>query len=118
MKIDKSLLSGSTVLLVLSLLEEQDQYGYQMIATLARRSDRTFDLKEGTLYPILHTLEQRGHVSSYESEASGSRRRKYYRLTRKGERLLAEKRVEWEAFAGAMQKVLNPQKPLTQPAQA
>lgn len=118
MKIDKSLLSGSTVLLVLALLEEQDQYGYQMIATLAQRSDHTFDLKEGTLYPILHTLESQGHVSSYESETPGGRKRKYYRLTRKGAQLLAEKRAEWQQFAGAVERVLQPQRPLAQPAQA
>ena len=53
-KIDKSLLSGSTSMLVLALLRESDKYGYQMITELALRSDNTFELKEGTLYPVLH----------------------------------------------------------------
>ena len=66
---DKTLLSGSTTLLVLSLLSEGDKYGYEMIAELDRRSDHTFALKEGTLYPILHTLEKDGAVKSYEKEA-------------------------------------------------
>ena len=52
MKVDKSLLSGSTTLLVLSLLKTGDMYGYEMIAELSRRSDKTFELKEGTLYPF------------------------------------------------------------------
>lgn len=58
MKADKSLLSGSTTLLVLSLLSGEDKYGYQMIAELEAKSDNTFSMKEGTLYPILHTLEK------------------------------------------------------------
>ena len=57
MKIDKSLMTGSTTLLILSLLSREEMYGYQMITELARRSDKTFELKEGTLYPILHGLE-------------------------------------------------------------
>ena len=68
-KADKNLLSGSTTLLVLSLLSSGDKYGYEMIAELEARSDHTFTLKEGTLYPILHTLEKDGAVKSYEKEA-------------------------------------------------
>ena len=65
MKVDKSLLSGSTPLLILSLLKNEDMYGYQMVSELARRSNETFFLKEGTLYPLLHTLEKQGWVRSY-----------------------------------------------------
>ena len=64
MKIDKSLMTGSTTLLILSLLAREEMYGYQMITELARRSDRTFELKEGTLYPILHALEAEGLVTA------------------------------------------------------
>ena len=60
MKVDKSLLSGSTSLLVLSLLKDGDKYGYQMADELAERSDHTFELKEGTRYPLLHSLEKEG----------------------------------------------------------
>lgn len=83
-KADKNLLSGSTTLLVLSLLSSGDKYGYEMIAELEARSDHTFTLKEGTLYPILHTLEKDGAVKSYEKEAPTGRMRKYYRITRQG----------------------------------
>ena len=65
MKIEKSLLSGSTPLLVLSLLKDGDKYGYEMVTELALRSDDTFQLKEGTLYPLLHTLEKNKFVTSY-----------------------------------------------------
>ena len=63
MAADKNLWPGSAAVLVLKLLEERDMYGYEMIETLARRSDHTFDLKAGTLYPILHGLEAEGLVS-------------------------------------------------------
>ena len=58
-----------TQLLVLSLLAGEDMYGYQMIVELARRSDRTFEMKEGTLYPVLHGLERQGLVEAYQQEA-------------------------------------------------
>ena len=98
MKVDKSLLSGSTTLLVLSLLKTGDMYGYEMIAELSRRSDKTFELKEGTLYPILHGLEQEKCVRSYEKEAFPGRVRKYYHITKKGLKRLEEKREEWRFF--------------------
>ena len=56
-------------LLVLSLLAGEDMYGYQMIVELARRSDHTFEMKEGTLYPVLHGLEREGLVEAYQQEA-------------------------------------------------
>ena len=59
MTVDKSLLAGSTTMLVLKLLDGQDMYGYQMIEELSRRSERAFALKTGTLYPLLHSLEEK-----------------------------------------------------------
>ena len=97
-KADKNLLSGSTTLLVLSLLSAGDKYGYEMIAELEAKSDHTFTLKEGTLYPILHTLERDGAVKSYEKEAPTGRVRKYYHITKKGLKRLEEKREEWRFF--------------------
>lgn len=63
MAIDKSLISGNTDMLILKLLEKQDMYGYQMIEELAKQSDHTFELKAGTLYPLLHLLEQKQYSS-------------------------------------------------------
>ena len=77
-----------TSLLVLSLLSGQDLYGYQMITELERRSDHTFQMKEGTLYPVLKKLENSGYVTAYEAEANG-RTRKYYHITQKGLKQLA-----------------------------
>lgn len=107
MKIEKSLLSGSTPLLVLSLLKDGDKYGYEMVDELARRSDDTFELKEGTLYPLLHTLEKNKLVSSYTKEGPGGRERKYYRLTDEGRRQLEYKTQEWRLFSEKVNAVLG-----------
>jgi PadR family transcriptional regulator PadR len=96
-----------TRLLVLSLLAGEDMYGYQMIVELARRSNHTFDMKEGTLYPVLHGLEQEGFVEAYRQEAPSGRERKYYHLTRKGQGALREEKQAWERYAGAVNDVLR-----------
>lgn len=106
MKADKSLLTGSATLLVLSLLSGEDKYGYQMIAELDAKSDHTFTMKEGTLYPILHTLEKEGAVRSYEKAAPTGRTRKYYHITKKGLRLLDTKKEEWAIFSQAVNAIL------------
>ena len=79
MAVDKSLVSGSTMLLILKLLEEKDMYGYEMIETLREKSENVFELKAGTLYPLLHGLEEKEFVKSYEQEAGG-KTRKYYKM--------------------------------------
>ena len=106
-KADKNLLSGSTTLLVLSLLSAGDKYGYEMIAELDARSDHTFTLKEGTLYPILHGLEKDGAVKSYTRETDSNRTRKYYHITRKGLRLLEEQKREWTEFSEKVNAILS-----------
>ena len=107
MAIDKGLLTGSTTTLILKLLEEKDMYGYEMIDVLSNKSDHTFDLKAGTLYPILHGLEKNQLVESYEEKADNDRTRKYYHLTQKGKELLVEKHKEWTIYATAVNKILN-----------
>ena len=106
MAVDKSLISGSTALLILKLLSEKDMYGYEMIDTLAKRSETVFELKAGTLYPLLHTLVSQGHLTCYEEERSG-KVRKYYRITGEGRRFLARKEEEWREYSGAVAKVLG-----------
>lgn len=107
MAIDKALLSGSTTMLILKLLEGKDMYGYQMIEELRKKSDSTFELKAGTLYPLLHGLEKDGIVSTYEDKADSERVRKYYHLSKQGRKLLSNKQSEWTAYAKAVQKVLS-----------
>lgn len=107
MKIEKSLLSGSTPLLVLALLKDGDKYGYEMIEELAKRSDDTFQLKEGTLYPLLHTLEKERFVTSYTKQTPSGRERKYYRLTADGLAQLEYKEKEWKLFTQTVNAVLG-----------
>jgi len=105
MAVDKSLLSGSTSMLLLRLLEEKDMYGYEMIETLEKRSNHVFSLKAGTLYPLLHTLEEKNYLTSYESEVRG-KTRKYYRLTKEGKKHLSVKKEEREEYQTAVANVL------------
>ena len=83
MAVDKTLLSGSMTMLLLKLLEEKDMYGYEMIDTLRKKSNNVFELKAGTLYPLLHSLESKGLLTSYEQEFAG-KVRKYYSITKEG----------------------------------
>lgn len=107
MAIDKSLISGSTTMLILKLLEERDMYGYQMIEELHKQSDETFNLKAGTLYPILHGLEHDDMVNSYDDNADSGRVRKYYHITKKGKKFLYDKQDEWNSYTKAVNKVLK-----------
>lgn len=107
MTVDKGLITGSTTLLILKLIEKKDMYGYQMIEELSKQSNEIFNLKAGTLYPILHELEHKEMVTSYDENAEGGRIRKYYHLTNKGKKLLEEKQEDWKTYSKAMNKVLN-----------
>ena len=106
MRIRKELAKGSTGLLVLSVLSRQELYGYQIIKTVELMSESVFQMNEGTLYPILHSLEKEGSLESYWCEAEG-RKRKYYKITESGLAELADKKREWQSFSGAVSKVLG-----------
>ena len=95
-----------TSLLLPSLLADRDLHGYQMITELERRSDQTFHMKEGTLYPVLKKLENAGAVTSYEADANG-RTRKYYHITRSGLKHLAEEKEAWGRYAHGVNSVLG-----------
>jgi DNA-binding PadR family transcriptional regulator len=105
MAVDKSLISGSTSMLLLRLLEEKDMYGYEMIETLEKKSNNVFTLKAGTLYPLLHSLEEKNYLKSYESEANG-KTRKYYSITKEGKKYLKSKKEEWNEYQTAVANVL------------
>ena len=107
MKINKELLKGSTVILVLSLIDREPMYGYQMIQEIEAKSSGVFKFNEGTLYPILHSLEADGMIESYWWGNDGSRKRKYYRITNKGNQSLNEKQQEWVTFRSAVDKILT-----------
>ena len=106
MKFDKGLMAGSGTMLVLSLLEGGDMYGYQMIEELSRRSNDLFQMKEGTLYPVLHGLEKDRLVTAREAVTDKGRTRRYYAVTEKGLRALEEKEQEWRTFSKAVTAIL------------
>lgn len=106
MKINKELMKGSTSILILKLLENEDMYGYKITQELKHRSNDTFDMKEGTLYPMLYALEKEGAVEAYWYDTEEGRRRKYYKLTDEGRNLLAHKQKEWSAFMEAMNSII------------
>ena len=107
---DKNQVSGNTAMLVLrlllKLLSEKDMYGYEMIEELLRRSNHVFDLKAGTLYPLLHGMEARNQLVSYEKEAGGKTRR-YYRITKEGRKELLRRKEEWQVYSGAVAQVMS-----------
>lgn len=107
MRVNKELVKGSTVILILTQLDRQPAYGYQIIKAIERDSDGVFTFKEGTLYPILHSLEADGMVESYWTEGEGARRRRYYRLTEVGRLHLKEKQAEWKLFSSAVDRVIG-----------
>lgn len=106
MKINKELLKGSTTVLILSILNRKDMYGYEMIKEIDLRSKGIFSFKEGTLYPILHNLEGANYIESYWDDSTGSRKRKYYKITTSGKKLLLEKESEWKLFSETVNNVL------------
>ena len=106
MKISRELLKGSTNMLVLSLLENEDMYGYQMIKKLKEKSQNIFEFQEGTLYPILHNLEERNYICSYWDD-TGSKKRKYYSITKEGKKHLKEKKQEWQTFSSGVNQVVG-----------
>ena len=106
MSINKELLKGSTTILILKLIDKKPMYGYEMIKEMEEKSNGVFILKEGTLYPILHTLESKGLVEAYWSEGSGNRPRKYYRIMKAGKLSLKEKEEEWTIFRSTVDKLL------------
>ena len=99
-------LRGQLATLLLATFRDGPAHGYEVIARLKRRSGGTFELAEGTVYPVLHRLEAEGLLASAWTTAAG-RRRRVYRLTRRGRAALAAQAAEWRQFAGAVEAVLT-----------
>lgn len=106
MNFDKNLVGGSSDMLLLHLLRSRDMYGYEIIRELRLRSDDRFNFKEGTLYPILHKLEIRGYVKSYDYTCENGRHRNYYTITDEGRQKLDSELQKWREFTTCVEKVL------------
>lgn len=99
-------LKGHLDLLLLAVVADAPQHGYGIIDELRRRSGDAFDLPEGTVYPALHRLQDAGLLVSEWAEVGG-RRRRTYRITRRGRRVLSEQRTSWREFAAAVGMVVE-----------
>lgn len=105
-RINKELLKGSSDVFVLAVLRDEPLYGYEIAKRIKKNSKDVFDMGEGTLYPILHKLEQAGLLTAFWEESTG-RKRKYYSLTNAGKKMLKSKIAEWDAFSSAASNVMN-----------
>ncbi len=100
------LVKGTTGMLVLRLLAGTPMHGYEIIRKMDALSEGVFSLREGTLYPVLHALEAEGLLEAvWEGETS--RKRKIYHVTKKGNKRLREKHLEWENVKGAVDKIMG-----------
>ena len=102
----KTVSSGNISMLLLQLLSEKDMYGYEMIEELEKRSEYVFSLKACTMYPLLHAMESKKHLVSYEKEAQGKMRR-YYTITKQGRAELLKKKEAWETYSKAVGQVIG-----------
>jgi PadR family transcriptional regulator len=101
---DLALKKGTAELLVLAQLEVRHRHGYEIAQRIAARSDGAVSFQPASLYPVLYRLERRGLIAGRWVEKAGQRRRRYYRLTIAGRRVLAERRKGWNAFIRAVQR--------------
>lgn len=103
--LDRELKKGSTELMALSLVEERPRHGYEIRKLIEQRSGGVLRLHVATLYPLLCRLEARGWVLGRWVEKPGERRRRYYRITPAGRKVLARQRNTWEQFVIAIRRV-------------
>ncbi|MDF2988626.1 MAG: PadR family transcriptional regulator [Eubacterium sp.] len=93
---NKEMMKGSIDILLLSLIQKEDLYGYEMAKRLKEKSNDLYSMGEGTLYPALQRLEKQKLIASYWGESEGGGRRKYYTLTEAGKKELKAKLKEWD----------------------
>ena len=113
MKIERELMRGAGPVAVLKLLNRREMYGYELVETLAERTEGALAMGQSTLYPMLYNLEAQGFIEGYWKEAGskgasgkeGARDRKYYRLTDKGKKRLVDDSKQWEAVIRAMKSL-------------
>jgi len=101
---DNARKKGTAELLILAQLESRPRHGYEIGVEIERRSEGAVSFQIASLYPVLYRLERKGLVAGHWVEAPGQRRRRYYKLTRTGRKILAEQRRSWNAFIEALQR--------------
>jgi transcriptional regulator len=103
--IDRDLKKGSAELLVLSLLEGRQRHGYEISKLIEARSNGAIRFRVASLYPLLYRLEDRGYIQGRWVEKTGQRRKRYYRLTTAGRKVLGLRRSGWESFVEAIRQI-------------
>jgi PadR family transcriptional regulator PadR len=103
--LDRELKRGSAELLILSLLEAQPRHGYELGKLIKLRSRGQLTFHIDSLYPLLYRLEERGWIKGTWMEKAGERRRRYYKVTSEGRRVLAQQKKTWAAFVEAVRRV-------------
>ncbi len=103
---DTELKKGNAELLILALLEDKPRHGYEIGKLIAERSEGVLRFHVASLYPLLYRLERRGWVKG-EWEPAGGRRRRFYRLTHTGRKILSAQRARWRAFSGAVNRIVE-----------
>jgi PadR family transcriptional regulator PadR len=103
--IDRELKKGSAELLILSLIENRPRHGYDISKLIESRSQGALSFHVASLYPLLYRLEKRGWIQGRWVEKAGQRRRRYYKLTAAGRKILAAQRNTWEAFVAAINRI-------------
>jgi PadR family transcriptional regulator PadR len=99
---NSELIKGSAVLIVLTHLARREMHGYELLKTIEKDSEGAFAYKEGTLYPLLHQLEKQGSIEARWEETESARKRRFYKITREGRKLLKEKKTQWIALKTAI----------------
>jgi PadR family transcriptional regulator PadR len=102
---DRELKKGSAELLILSLIEARPRHGYEISKLIEQRSDGAVRFNVASLYPLLYRLERRAWILGRWVEKAGQRRRRYYRLTAEGRKVLAAQRRGWQVFAAAVNRI-------------
>jgi PadR family transcriptional regulator PadR len=105
MKFTSELLKGSTKNLILSAVSRKEMYGYEIVKEIRDVSEDIITLGEGSMYPALHELEKLGYLSSHWVEQNGAPDRKYYKITRKGRKVLKTALGEWKVFTKAVNQI-------------
>ena len=103
--LDRELKKGSAELLILSLIESRPRHGYEIGKLIETRSEGTLSFQVASLYPLLYRLEGRGWIQGQWVEKAGQRKRRYYRLTASGRKVLAAQRQGWRQFVQAIQRI-------------
>lgn len=107
--LDRELKKGSAELLILSLVEHEPRHGYELSKLIDSRSNGAIRFHVASLYPLLYRLEKRGWIDGKWVEKAGQRRRRYYRLTAEGRRVLAAQRRNWREFVEAIARITGVQ---------